>query len=664
MKLRFHKISVLVITLLFVQILSFQSVFATVDNPSDTTTSTQETTVEPSTEPVETTTESTEPTPTPTDTTPESTSSETTTTTTTEVRGTITVHYVDENDRALTESSNHDLLAGRYEFQAINIDGYELISPVSQFAEISEAIPDTEITFVYRELPAPTPQPTATPQPTTTMTEPASTTSVSDTEAGMTDQDDSGDADAIALVDIKLIRDPNKTIYKVGDELDLTGILVQAVYSDGSVQDLSPDQFLVSGFNSEKPDEVQMVNLSFDDYSISFPIIIEKAPLRSLFSWKVIIPVIVVLLLIAAAIIFLVTQGNSKKSPTAGKKMSRKAAAAPIGEPIGLKKNTRSITQPSRNPIKTSRKRRRIPGWLIAIAIIIIILLLIYGGILLFLGKMERAPIATDDDSLGISDDVGDKDIFTVAVFGIDSTDGVKGRSDAIMLLTLDEKNDKIKITSIVRDSYVDIPDRGLDKINHAYAFGGPELAIRTINQNFDLDIRHYVTVNFSSMPKIIDAIGGVTITLTDTEAQHVSGISSGGTHILTGPQALQYARIRKIDSDFERSRRQRDVMESTINAAFDVPVAQYPGMLSDIFPLLTTNLTSNRILSTGTKAVTSGIRDIEKTQFPPAFLGKGQMINGIYYYVFDRETGKQLMHDYIFDDQPIAEVSDTESDE
>lgn len=277
---------------------------------------------------------------------------------------------------------------------------------------------------------------------------------------------------------------------------------------------------------------------------------------------------------------------------------------------------------------------------------------------------MERAPIATDDDSLGISDDVGDKDIFTVAVFGIDSTDGVKGRSDAIMLLTLDEKNDKIKITSIVRDSYVDIPDRGLDKINHAYAFGGPELAIRTINQNFDLDIRHYVTVNFSSMPKIIDAIGGVTITLTDTEAQHVSGISSGGTHILTGPQALQYARIRKIDSDFERSRRQRDVMESTINAAFDVPVAQYPGMLSDIFPLLTTNLTSNRILSTGTKAVTSGIRDIEKTQFPPAFLGKGQMINGIYYYVFDRETGKQLMHDYIFDDQPIAEVSDTGSGE
>jgi LCP family protein required for cell wall assembly len=297
-------------------------------------------------------------------------------------------------------------------------------------------------------------------------------------------------------------------------------------------------------------------------------------------------------------------------------------------------------------------KRKKV---LICIVLFLVLIILTsYGIALYFLGKMDREKIATDDESLGIEKGVGVRGIYNIAVFGIDSEDNMVGRSDSIMILTLDTINDKIKITSIIRDSYVEIPGRGKDKINHAYAFGGPELALKTINQNFRLDIRNFVTVNFSSMPELVDAVGGVKLTITDAEAREIPGIEKGGTYILTGEQALAFSRIRKIDSDFERARRQRDVMESLIKAAFQTPVSSYPKMLNQIFPHLTTNLTSNQILNLGIKAVVNNINTIEQKQFPSHSIAKGQIINGIYYFVFDLEKGADLLSRYIYEDIPM----------
>ena len=205
-----------------------------------------------------------------------------------------------------------------------------------------------------------------------------------------------------------------------------------------------------------------------------------------------------------------------------------------------------------------------------------------------------------------------------------------------------------------MRDSYVEIPGRGLVKINHAYAFGGPELALKTINTNFALDVRHYVSVNFSSMPVIVDAAGGVEVEVTDREAREISSIQSGGVHVLNGQQALRFSRIRKIDSDFARTRRQRDIMESTIKSALDTPVTSYPSMLNQVFSHLTTNLSSNQMLYLGSKTVMKNISSIHQAQFPPSAMGKGQTINGVYYYVFDLEEGRNRLSRYIYYDEPL----------
>src|SRR5699024_2790536 len=115
--------------------------------------------------------------------------------------------------------------------------------------------------------------------------------------------------------------------------------------------------------------------------------------------------------------------------------------------------------------------------------------------------------------------------VVNIALFGVDSRDtgGMSGRSDTVMIASLDKKHDKIKLTSLMRDTYLDIPNKGMDKLTHAYAHGGPELAIKTINQNFDMNIRDYATVDFFGLEAIIDALGGVDIDIEDYEINNLN---------------------------------------------------------------------------------------------------------------------------------------------
>ena len=244
------------------------------------------------------------------------------------------------------------------------------------------------------------------------------------------------------------------------------------------------------------------------------------------------------------------------------------------------------------------------------------------------------------------------KGITNIALFGVDAPLGQRGRSDAIMIVTIDRNSKKIKLSSIIRDSYVNIPDRGMDKVNHAYAFGGPELALKTLNSNFHLDIKNFATVNFTTLPKVIDSLGGVNITVSNAEATQIAGLSKGGTYNLTGEQALSYVRIRKIDSDFARSDRQRTVIEAIIKKMLDKPVTSYPGILSKILPLITTNMGSNDILSLAGSVVTNGIRTVDQMRFPEDSYSSGQTIKGIYYYVFNRDSAVRSIGRYIYLDE------------
>lgn len=304
------------------------------------------------------------------------------------------------------------------------------------------------------------------------------------------------------------------------------------------------------------------------------------------------------------------------------------------------------------------KKRSRIS--LVILGVTLSILLIIVGGVYWYgshlFNKIEKVEIDTND--VGIKEEVQEKlseysdSVINIALFGIDAQDGEAGRSDSIIIATIDTTHKKLKLTSIMRDSYVTIADRGQDKINHAYAFGGAKLAIKTLNENFDLNIEDFVAVNFTTMPKIIDKLGGVTIDITSEEVSHISGIDSAGTYTLTGEQALAYSRIRYASGgDYVRTDRQRNVLNKVFEKILATNVTQYPSLLSEILPMVKTSLDYSEILDLGNEVLKMGVTNLEQERFPRDEYCEGKMISGIYYLTFDKEQTVQQLHDYIFDD-------------
>ncbi len=267
-------------------------------------------------------------------------------------------------------------------------------------------------------------------------------------------------------------------------------------------------------------------------------------------------------------------------------------------------------------------------------------------------GKLNN--VGLDDSDLGIekSKNTSSK-IKNIVLFGIDQTEGDIGRSDAIIIATVDSLHKKLKLTSISRDSYVNIEGHGYDKLNHAYAYGQEELAIKTINQTFGLDITDYAKVNFNNLKDIIDTLGGIDITVEDSELGDLNGvISTSGRQHVNGTQALAYSRIRKNSGgDDSRTERQRMLLTEIFNKVSTVGILKLPSMVNDILPHVQTSLSTSEVLSLGTKVLTSGITDIEQLRFPLAEHSKGDKINNIYYTTFDEEITKEQIQKYIYED-------------
>ena len=179
-----------------------------------------------------------------------------------------------------------------------------------------------------------------------------------------------------------------------------------------------------------------------------------------------------------------------------------------------------------------------------------------------------------------------------------DTTNYDTGRSDCIIIASINEKTKEVKLVSVYRDTYLQISGRSLDKVNHAYAYGGPALTMSTLNTNLDLDITEYVSINFVATKDVVDKIGGVTITVTDAEATKINGISKAGTYNLNGEQALAYARIRKIDSDYKRTERMRTVLEAVFEKAKKMSPNELIKLANMILPEIATNIPQNEIVA------------------------------------------------------------------
>lgn len=298
------------------------------------------------------------------------------------------------------------------------------------------------------------------------------------------------------------------------------------------------------------------------------------------------------------------------------------------------------------------------------IFIILILLFIFISAIgiysLQLLGKVNKVEISEIDEELGIKEEVVDQEdnedennkVINIALFGVDvRSSSEKARADSIMIASLDKEHKKIKLTSIMRDTYVNIPDRGMDKINHAYAFGGPELTLKTINQNFDMNIREFATVNFQGLEDIIDSLGGIEIDIKANEVNHVPR-SFDGTQVLDGEQALSYSRIRMVgDGDYERTERQRTVLEKIINKGLNSGLMQYPKILNNLLPHVDTSLSKAEMLKLGTSIFTSNIRDIEKFRVPLDDYSTGKLIKEVFYIVPETlEDNVIFLHEFIYD--------------
>lgn len=328
------------------------------------------------------------------------------------------------------------------------------------------------------------------------------------------------------------------------------------------------------------------------------------------------------------------------------------------------------------------KQKKKLPMWIKILLGILITIVIVIGGASIYgyitfnkiANQMEKVELINDDLGVVTEEELQQykdyTEIVNIALFGVDSTDSTSGRSDSIMVATLDPIHNKLKLTSFMRDSYVSINGYGYDKLNHAYAYGGPSLSINTLNTNFGLNITDFAAVNFSSLPKIIDYFGGITLNITDEELEYINGyikhinsidgtnspsITSAGTQVVDGVQALAYSRIRYTSGgDFERTQRQRTVLSALFDKALNLPASQYLSAVTNLSQYITTSLDSSEMLSLGTKIASMGLSGVtvEQERFPLDGYCENSIIDGIYYLSFDAVTTKEQVMNYIFNDE------------
>ncbi|MHB9926420.1 LCP family protein [Clostridium botulinum] len=309
--------------------------------------------------------------------------------------------------------------------------------------------------------------------------------------------------------------------------------------------------------------------------------------------------------------------------------------------------------------------------WILSI-LAVIVLMSVVSALYVYskLGSVKKVPISKDDKELKIdkkAESYGD-DVINIAFFGLDRRKKEEpSRSDAVMILSLDKKHKKVKLSSIMRDSYVDIEDHGKTKLNHAYAYGGPELAIKTINSNFKLNIRDFVAVDFYGLENIIDTVGGVEIPVRSDEIKYINSYMQGtakvenkavqevqnpGLQNLNGMQAVAYARIRYTSGgDYERTERQRTILTAVMNKIKKLGPTEFPKVVSVLLPNVESSLSSTEIIKMGTSVFALGIDNVEQQRFPLDNYCEGKLIDGIYYLLFNKEKTIDQMYKYIFED-------------
>ena len=256
-------------------------------------------------------------------------------------------------------------------------------------------------------------------------------------------------------------------------------------------------------------------------------------------------------------------------------------------------------------------------------------------------------------------------------LIGLDARPGEQtGRSDTMIIVTLDPDENTIKLTSIMRDLYVEIPGHKNNRINAAYVFGGPELLMETIEVNFGIHIDSYIAVDFSMLGALIDSIGGLTFNVENEyymrrinavikEDNKVLGIdvndqllTEPGEQLLTGKQAQAYARYRygTSDGDFGRTARQREVITKIFDKLGDMTVIELMSLVVDNYKNIYTNISVSDLASFAPVLVSMRDAQIEELRLPVDGCYTSKTISGMSVLVPDREANMQALMDFLGD--------------
>lgn len=231
--------------------------------------------------------------------------------------------------------------------------------------------------------------------------------------------------------------------------------------------------------------------------------------------------------------------------------------------------------------------------------------------------ELEEEQNSIIAENINLNRDIMDsKDVLNVLLIGTDNRkEGSRGLSDTMIIVSINSKTKQIVATSLLRDIYLYIPGKSNhNRLNYAYIAGGAKLLIQTIEENFKIDIDKYAMVDFYSFIDIVDQVGGVTIELTKEELKHFNNyvshlntllkvddkkdqLSEPGSYLLNGKQALAFARIRYVGTDFARTARQRLVLELIFNKVKQMTVKDMADFMEVVLPMVTTDFTENELL-------------------------------------------------------------------
>lgn len=263
--------------------------------------------------------------------------------------------------------------------------------------------------------------------------------------------------------------------------------------------------------------------------------------------------------------------------------------------------------------------------------------------------------------------------IKNILLVGVDGENLEKGnRSDAMIIMTIDQNNKNIKLTSLCRDTYVYIKGHGKEKLTHAYAYSGPELLLDTIEKNFGIKISKYATVNFSSFINIIDLLGGVEVEVTDNDVNVLNQlikvcykidtkedkgkmklIDSAGKYNLNGYQALAFSRIRYQDSTDARNTRQRMVVKSALEKLKTKGLSTYISSLNEILLGVKTNLSPTEIIVLGYKTLRIGTDNMKTLEFP-VYKEEVKLKEAGWVVIWDEEDNLDLLNNFIYENLKV----------